>query len=109
MLDQLSLFTDDEISEENFNDIFGIVDSSNKIELINLIKAKDTKNIINLIRKFSEKGVDFTILAMDIIGVLIDKLVFIQTNDSSLLSKLNANNVNSFTLDEKQAIKLINI
>lgn len=109
ILDQLCLYTNNNITIDSINEIFGLVDTENKISLINKILQGNLNLIINEVNNFSEKGINFTILTSDIISILLDKLIYLQTNSFNNLSILNSSNINTINVDQNKLVSLINI
>ena len=109
ILDQLCLYTNNNITTESINEIFGLVDTENKISFINKILEGNLNSIIDEVNTFSEKGINFTILTSDIISILLDKLIYLQTNSFDNLSILNLSNINNINVDQNKLVSLINI
>ncbi len=109
ILDQLSLYTNNNINCQTINEIFGLLDVDSKISFINKIINGSLNEIINEVNSYSEKGINLSILVSDLISILLDKLIYSQTNDFSNLKYLNKNNIDSFNLSSKTIISFINI
>jgi DNA polymerase-3 subunit gamma/tau len=109
MFEQLASLTNNNITEQDVNEVFGLVNNDKKIQLINYIISLDTKNSLNLLDTLVERGINILILTDDIINILIDKLVYIQTSDASLLKKLTTNDLDKINLTQDKLLELINI
>ncbi|GHU49037.1 hypothetical protein FACS1894218_7250 [Bacilli bacterium] len=109
VLEQMAMFTDNNINVTQINNVFGLLDDTNEINLINLICAQNTKEVFVLLDEYSLQGINFTNLANDIVILLIDKLVYLQTKDDTLLKRLNKNNIDKITLNVSTCIALITI
>jgi DNA polymerase-3 subunit gamma/tau len=108
ILEQLATYTNNSIDLNSINTVFGLINDEYKINFINLMLRRDTVEVIKLINQYEEKGVDFLHLANDLITILIDKLVYLQTNNLQILKKLNANNVNVVDINTDDLIILLN-
>ncbi len=93
ILDQLTSFSKN-ISSNDVNDVFGLVNIENKIELLNYVLNKDVENVILFVNKQYENGVNFTVLLIDMIKILFDKIVFLETNNTLFLKILDEKNIN---------------
>jgi DNA polymerase-3 subunit gamma/tau len=108
-LEQMATYTDNNITLNDINNVFGLIDNQNKINLINLILEKNTQKLIKLLDEYEQNGINFAQLANDLTSLLIDKLIYKQTQDISILKHLNTQNINEINIDEKACVALINI
>lgn len=106
ILDQLTSFSN-HICENDVNDVFGLVNIENKISLLNYIFDKDIENIVLFLNQEYEKGANLYILTTDLIKILFDKIIYMQTNNYIFLKILNESNIN--LLKNIELNKLINI
>ncbi|GHU31212.1 hypothetical protein FACS1894166_02250 [Bacilli bacterium] len=109
VLEQMAMFTNNNIKVTDINNVFGLLDDNNEINLINLICAQNTKEVFALLDEYSLKGINFTNLTNDIVILLIDKLVYLQTKDETLLKRLNKNGIEQLNLTVSVCIALITI
>lgn len=93
ILDQLSSYTNKNIVISDVEEIFGLVNINNKINLINFIIEHDIENIILFINNQYQKGVNLSLLLSDLIKILFDKIIFIQTNNILHTKILNESNI----------------
>ncbi|MGL4948565.1 MAG: DNA polymerase III subunit gamma/tau [Mycoplasma sp.] len=107
ILDQLSNFCSKSINIDQINSMFGIVDSSTKIKLLNAIYESDVVTTLELIKKFNSSGINFSSLLHDLVEMLMDKMIYLQTNDVSLMQCLNADNVNE--LKQNNIVNLLEL
>lgn len=107
-LEQAAMYTNNNITDRSVNELFGLVNNDIKIELINNIINHDVDKVIDTIKTLGVKGIDFSQLSLDIANILLDKIIYAKTNKIELLNYLNIDQINSFTLDNSQLIKLIN-
>lgn len=109
IIEQISIYSNNNIDVEKLNKVFGLLDDDLKINFINNLIEGNTKQLINLLDEYLLSGVNITQLTYDLINLLIDKLIYLQTNDLSVLKTLNANNINHFNLSIQQLIEMINV
>jgi DNA polymerase-3 subunit gamma/tau len=109
ILEQMAMYTSNQITVNDVINVFGLVDLDNKIKLINLILKRDTNTIMQLLDEYAQNGINFAQLANDLTGILIDKLIYLQTKNFAILKQLNDQNVNLININENACIKLINV
>lgn len=109
ILNQTQSYSNNEITANDIREIFGLLDTRSKINLVNLIINNDIINISLLINKYEFKGVNFYKLCFQLIEILLDKLFHIKSGSLENLKILNEDNINSFDLSEKQLLSLIEI
>lgn len=109
ILDQLCIYTNNNITEQAINEIFGLVDLNSKISFINNLISKKLDVIINQVEKYSIQGINYTMFVTELISILLDKLIYLQTNKFDNLKILNENTINTFALSEQELISYINI
>jgi DNA polymerase-3 subunit gamma/tau len=109
IVEQLAIFSNNEIDLEKVNKVFGLIDDALKIDFIKTLISGNTKQLINLLDQYVLLGANLSQLTHDLISILIDKLIYSQTNDISILKILTENNVNTFNLDNNKLIQIINV
>ncbi|MGL4951635.1 MAG: DNA polymerase III subunit gamma/tau [Mycoplasma sp.] len=110
ILDQLSSFCEKNIKIQDINMMFGLVDIESKISFINQLINGEIKNSLSYVKKFYETGINFSLLLHDIQDIIMDKLIFIRTNDAKLLQVLNDENVEKIiSNDQTKLLEIINI
>jgi DNA polymerase-3 subunit gamma/tau len=109
ILEQMAMYTNNQITLKNVIEVFGLVDIDNKIKLVNLILNKDTQAIMTLLDEYAQNGINFAQLANDLTVLLIDKLIYLQTQNLSILKTLSQANINLIQVNEAQCISLINV
>ena len=109
ILNQTQSYSNNEITANDIREIFGLLDTKSKINLVNLIINNDIINTSLLINKYELKGVNFYKLCFQLIEILLDKLFHIKSGSLENLKILNEDNINSFDLSEKQLLSLIEI
>ncbi|MGL5640485.1 MAG: DNA polymerase III subunit gamma/tau [Mycoplasmoidaceae bacterium] len=109
ILNQTQSYSNNEITSNDIREIFGLLDTKSKINLIKLIINNDILNISVIINKYELKGVNFYKLCFQLIEILLDKLFYIKSGSFDNLKILNEENIDSFELSEKQLLDLIEI
>lgn len=109
LLDQLDSYTNSHIEEKDINSVFGLIDVLEKIELIKNIYNNNLDKIINKINDYESMGADFYQLAIDIVELLYDKLIYDKTKDKNLLKVLPDINVNFCDFNSNDLIEMLKI
>lgn len=108
-LGQLDTFTNSNITINDVNSVFGLLDIEQKLMLIkNIINCKFEK-LIQSINEFEIMGIDFYQLGLQIIEILFDKLVYEKTKNDNLLQVLTKLNIGFENIQPKFLLKLIDI
>lgn len=108
ILSQLSSYSNN-ITEENVNNIFGLVNLKKKIEFIKFITFKNITSCLNMIDDFYNDGADFYRLTYQLIQIILDMYIFKKTKSLENLSLLNETTINSFNISTKESLKMIDI
>lgn len=108
-LNQLDIYTNSNISWKDVNEVFGLVDLEEKIELIKNIVNSQYEKILNSIDNYEAKGVNFFQLAKDVIEILFDKLIYEKTKNEKLVKVLSKVNVDFINIQPKFLIKFIEL
>jgi DNA polymerase-3 subunit gamma/tau len=108
MLEQVSMLTNNNITSSSINEIFGLLDIESKISLINQISEGKLAEILVKVDEYCEKGINLEILVSDILNILLDKIVFFETKNTTLLKILNSTSINNLNLNTTQAFKILN-
>ena len=109
ILEQVSLFTNNDITDSSLYELFGLLNTEEKIKFISLIFENKVEEIIKKVNEYEEKGINFSRLILDIGNILLDILIYQQTKNINLLSILNVANANSLKLNSEKLIDLINL
>jgi DNA polymerase-3 subunit gamma/tau len=109
ILEQMAMYTNNNITRNDIDEVFGLIDIDNKIKFINLMLHKDTQSIMELINQYEQNGVNFMQLANDLVAILIDKLIYLQTKNIKILTVLNETTVDAINISENDCIKIINV
>lgn len=95
----ISFASNNKITEEDINQIFGIVSTDYLIELINDIHQKNVDKIIFDIREKQKKGVDIVRVTNDLMELYKDLLIFKMSNKVALLKFLKASQIKLINKD----------
>lgn len=106
ILDQVIAYAGNEINVQDVNDIYGIITTQQKIELLNLVGNKDVTGCIQMIEQFSEKGIDIKRTTMDLIEILKETVIHDYTNDSSLLIVCDENQIIDAKMGRTTSVRL---
>ncbi|MCF0218049.1 MAG: DNA polymerase III subunit gamma/tau [Malacoplasma sp.] len=109
LLDQLDSYANSNIKIQDLNDVFGLLDIQQKLQLLTLIKNQDVNKLISQINWFEEVGIDFYQLSIDLINILYDQLIFQKTHNSKLLKFLDASKTNILDCNDSQLISSLEI
>ncbi len=109
ILEQLSLFTNNDITEDAVYEIFGLLNINEKINFISLIYQSKVNEVIKKINEYEEKGINFSRLVLDIGNILLDLLIYDQTRSIDFLTCLDSTNVSLISIKKDILIKLINL
>lgn len=108
-LGQLDTFTNSNITIDDINQVFGLLDIQQKFELIsNVINSRFDK-VISSIQEYEIKGIDFYQLGIEIVQILFDKLVYEKTHNDNLLQVLTRLNLSFISVQPKFLIKMIEV
>lgn len=89
IMDQCASYTNDEITVDAIDRIYGLATSEEKIGLIKDIFHKDLTSILQRIEKYEDKGIDFVRYTDGMIDILKDIAVYASTKNDSLLKIIN--------------------
>lgn len=99
MMDQCASFTDDHITAEAIDTIYGLATTEEKIGLLKDIFQCNLEGILNRTEAYEKKGIDLQRFTDGMIDILKDTVIYQNTNKPELLQMLN----------EEQAKDLSNI
>ena len=111
IVDQVSNYSGNNVKCDDIYEIFGLTSTDLKIDFLNEILSKNSNKVINIYKTLFEKGINITIFISDLLDILMDKLIYIKTNDDSLLtiiSKEQLNKINNF-VNDSYLLSLINL
>jgi len=111
ILDQCRAYSPDHITLKDVNEIYGIVSTQEICDLIETIKIKDTKKLIQTIEYFDRSGSDIKRLTSDIIEILKESVVYDYAKDEDMLEilSLEQTRILKENLSTKKRLELIDI
>ena len=105
ILEQVLSYGNYELHEEDVLHIYGLLRTSDKVEVLKNLKQNNINSVITTIRKMYHEGVDITRLTQDIIRIFKDAIIYEDTHNDSLLSLINKSDAEAintlYTHDEK--------
>lgn len=105
ILQQVANYSDNNITIEHINEIFGLMALDFKIDLLNSFgePSKINEVVVSLENNVS----NYLMLAKDLIDILMDKLIYIKTNNVNLLRVLSISDTYRINLSEDLMYELI--
>ena len=109
ILDQVVSYSGDNISIEDINTSFGLLNVKDKLDFVRKIGSKDLASVINTAKDMYSRGIDIVKLHDDLIKIFKDLLVFGMTKDESLLTVLKPNEALQTLIKPKDIKRSLNI
>ena len=109
ILDQVVSYSGDNISIEDINTLFGLLNVKDKLDFVRKIGSKDLASVINTAKDMYSRVIDIVKLHDDLIKIFKDLLVFGMTKDESLLTVLKPNEALQTLIKPKDIKKSLNI
>lgn len=109
ILDQVVSYSGDNISIEDINTLFGLLNVKDKLDFVRKIESKDLASVINTAKDMYSRGIDIVKLHDDLIKIFKDLLVFGMTKDESLLTVLKPNEALQTLIKPKDIKRSLNI
>lgn len=89
LLEQCLAYNPKELLLEDVENIFGLTSTSKEVELYKQIHTNQTSDVIATLRKMYQRGMDTKRLAIDLLEIIKDVLIYSDKADKTLLTKLN--------------------
>lgn len=89
ILDQCYAYTPDHIQRKDVYEIYGIVTTKEKLEILTYIRNKNTADLMNKINQVDQKGIDIKRLTSDLVEILKEKVIYDYTKNEDMLSILS--------------------
>lgn len=111
IVDQVSNYSGNNIKCDDIYEIFGLTSIDSKIDFLNEILAKNSNKVIDIYKSLFEKGINLTIFVSDLLDILMDKLIYIKTNDNNLLSIISKEQLEKINnlVNDNYLLSLINL
>jgi len=111
LLDQVIAYSGNYIHLVDIEKVFGLTSIEEKINLLTLIKNKDSNEIMNVIKNYTNRNVDISRLNNELLLILKDSLIYLKTTNYELLEYLNEENATKINtlFSEKESLSLIDL
>ena len=94
ILDQIATYSNNDIKQKDIYKIYGLLTNDEVVNFMNCFIRQDYQNCLKQLKTYYEQGIDLNNLNLLIINALIDKLIFLKTNDETCLTKFSLNEIN---------------
>ena len=111
ILDQVLAYSGDRLEAKDVLEIFSLESQEEKIALINSIIAGDVGDVLKRLNNYIDKGTDIKRLTEDLLAILKDLLIYLNTRKTSFLQQIEPEQVNKLALrcKTKQCLEMIDI
>ena len=106
IMDQCIAYAQNDITAAHVNEIYGITTVTEKIQMIHWIFERQAQQLLEKIRSLNENGADIKRLTSDLIEILKECVIYIYTQDKTLLTKINEEEAQSI-IDGKTSRDLL--
>ncbi len=107
ILDQLANYSNNNIKIEDVENLFGLASNQIIIQLINCLISNNNK--FEIVNNLIKKGIDYLWTLNQLLRFLIDKVVYLKTNDNNLINYLSINELFSIECEDTNLlIQIIN-
>ena len=89
ILEQVLSYNSNGVYEEDIQKIFGLSSTEEKVDLLLKINDNQISSAINTLREMYQSGIDPKRLAIDLLEIIKEVLIFSDNADDKLLSKIN--------------------
>lgn len=107
ILQQVANYSNNNITIEHINEIFGLMALDFKIDLLN--SFSDPSKINSVIVNLENNVSNYLMLAKDLVDILMDKLIYAKTNNINLLKVLSISDTYRINLSEDLMYELIDV
>lgn len=96
ILDQCVAYTGEtsKIDEDTIKEIYGLTSIQDKINLVDLIHKKQAKDVLDKLKEFLTRGIDFKRLTNDFINIFKESILYSYTNNEEVLEYLDKKQAN---------------
>ncbi|AZG68924.1 DNA polymerase III subunit gamma/tau [Mycoplasma struthionis] len=106
--DQVAIYSANKAIEiKDVQEIFGITDVKNVIDLINLLNAHELKSALNLLKNLIYNGTNIDIFLNQIVETLKDYLFYLETKDATVLENTKIEDINLISLVKEKAYEYV--
>lgn len=108
ILEQVIAYSEDHLTAQHVNDIYGIATTQDKLLLLKAIQHQDVHQLMAEIEQITQKNIDIRRLTNDLMELLKESVIYAYTSDAGLLQKLSVEEVKSLNgIPSPIAIKMI--
>ena len=90
ILEQCLSYNEKELTIEDVENIFGLTSTSKEVELLTQIHSQEVGEVIKQVRTMYQRGMDCKRLAIDILEVIKEALIYSDRANESLLNKITS-------------------
>ncbi len=90
ILEQVIAYSEDNLTAQHVNDIYGIATTQDKLKLLKAIQRQDVALLMEEIESITQKNIDIRRLTNDLMELLKESVIYAYTKDVKLLIKLTA-------------------
>lgn len=111
ILDQVLAYSGDKLEPQDVLEIFSLESQEEKIALINSIISGDIGDVLKRLNKYIDKGTDIKRLTEDLLGILKDLLIYLNTRKTSFLQNLSSEQATALAskCKAKEVLEMIDI
>ena len=109
IVDQVIAYSQDLVSVEAVNAIYGIVTVPEKINLLQMVSNMDATGCMQKVNEFVERGIDIKRCTNDLIEILKESVIHDYAKDVSLLKILNEDEIHAAKLQKSTKERLLMI
>lgn len=88
IMDQCASYTDDHITAEAIDRIYGLTSADEKVDLLKDIADENLESIINRIHSYEKKGIDLQRFTDGLIDILKETVIYARTSKEELLKTI---------------------
>ena len=108
IMDQCASFSDNKITEENVDIIYGLTSLQEQIDLLEDIFNKNVESIINRIRDYESHGIDISRMIDTLVEDLKDAVIYSYTKKEELLKVISREKA-QYLLEKKTPSSLLSL
>ena len=109
IIDQVIAYSQDFVSVEAVNAIYGIITAKEKIHLLDMVSNKDANGCMTMVNNLVERGIDIKRLTNDLIEILKESVIHDYTRESNLLTILKDDEIYNSKISKTTKERLLMI
>jgi DNA polymerase III subunit gamma/tau len=108
ILEQVIAYSEDHLTAQHVNDIYGIATTQDKLLLLSAIQNQDVNRLMAEIEEITQKNIDIRRLTNDLMELLKESVIYAYTTDGGLLQKLSVEEAKALNaIPSPVALKMI--